>query len=138
MFALWMDRTTQTVLDELRLTGKYVDWVARAAAQERLLEGATSESDRTAAARIPLDELLAEHQRWTGRGIDIDTASWAEEAGYHTLSNLKMELSRSRAARGALLRLLADSMPAEDDETQTQAAPAAGNGGWSSSNGNAV
>ena len=138
MFALWMDRTTQTVLDELRLTGKYVDWVARAAAQERLLEGATSESDRTAAARIPLDELLAEHQRWTGRGIDIDTASWAEEAGYHTLSNLKMELSRSRAARGALLRLLVDSMPAEDGETQPQAAPAAGNGGWSPSNGNAV
>jgi hypothetical protein len=120
MLAMWMDRTTQTVLDELRLTGKYVDWVARAAAQERLLEK-RAESEQAWAAGIPLEDVLAEHEQWTGCGIDIDPEAWAEEAGYHSLSNLKMELSRAGAARRALLELLADSVPGEEDVNRLSA-----------------
>jgi len=38
LLAMWMDRSTKLILDELRLRGDYATWVERAAAQERLLQ----------------------------------------------------------------------------------------------------
>jgi len=110
LLALWMDRSTKTVLDELRLRGSYPEWMARAAAQERLLGTEKAREDHSAAIRTPLEELLAEHREWTECRIDVDAASWAEEAGFHSDGNLKMELSRAKAARLALLELLAEAV----------------------------
>ncbi|WP_437587684.1 TfuA-like protein [Sorangium sp. So ce1000] len=113
LLALWMDRTTKVTLDELRLSNRYAEWAARAATQERLLARAKTPGDHAGALRIPLEELLSEHQKWTDCRVHIDASTWAEEAGFHSESNLRMELSQARAARRALLELLSASMPDE-------------------------
>lgn len=106
LLALWMDRTSKVVLDELRLGGRYAEWARRAAAQESLLALDGTLDDRDGARREPLADLVAEHQRWTGLRVDIDPAAWAQEAGFHTEGNFRMELSRSRSARRSLMQLL--------------------------------
>jgi len=110
LFALWMDRTTKVVLDELKLKDRYTEWAARAAAQESLLEIDGVLDDRDGAARAPLAELVAEHQQWTECRVDISPAAWAQEAGFHTEGNFRAELSRSRTARRALMQLLVPAM----------------------------
>lgn len=126
LYAMWMDRTTKLNLDELRLKGTYPEWVARAAAQELLLEGQDQHAERTWNS---LEELAAEHREWTDCNIDLDAVAWAEEAGFHTDGNLKMELSRAKTARLAVLRMLADAAPSEErsgdpaDQTTAPAQP---------------
>lgn len=111
MIAMWMERTSKVILDELRLQDQYTDWAARAATQERLL----AQTAHTDTSRIPIQDLVAEHSEWSGCSIDIDPVEWAEEAGFHTIGNLKMELTRASRMRHALLELLAAS--SADEET---------------------
>jgi hypothetical protein len=127
MFALWMDRTTQLILDELRLTGRYEEWTARAASQERLLQSELAKEDYNEATWTSLDDLLKEHQEWTDCRVDIDVTTWAEEAGFHTDGNLKMELARSRAARRVLMELLASPV-AQGNGSRTQSTKPEGGG----------
>jgi hypothetical protein len=115
--AMWMERTSKVILDELRLKNRYTEWLARAAAQERLLE--TVDPDGCLdASRVAFPDLIAEHCDWTECRIDTDPTEWAEEAGFHSKGNLKMELSRASIARRAMLELLAQSSPECDDEDQ--------------------
>ena len=107
--AMWMTRTSKVILDELRLKNGYVAWVARAAAQERILESNLEQDGHGGMSRATLQELLDEHRTCTECVIDMDAAAWAEEAGFHTEGNLKMEVTRASAARRVLLELLASS-----------------------------
>jgi hypothetical protein len=111
MIAMWMERTSKVILDELHLQDQYSDWAARAAMQERLL----ASTGHRYTSRIPIQDLIAEHREWSGCSIDIDPVEWAEEAGFHTIGNLKMELTRASRMRHALLELLAASSADEDN-----------------------
>ncbi len=117
IMTLWMERTSKVILDELRLRNKYTEWVARAAAQERLLEH-TAHHGHCDASRIALQELAAEHCEWTECRIDIDLTEWAEEMGFHTTGNLKAELIRASIARRAMLELLAQATPESYESKQ--------------------
>lgn len=98
----WAGRTTKVILDEVRLQGRYVDCVSQAAAQQRLLEGQEHEE-----TDYSLEELVQDQQAWTDYKISKDLLAWAEEAGFHDAAELKTALSRAKAARQALLELLA-------------------------------
>ena len=106
IIANWMERTVPAILDELRLAGTYERWADRAAAQERLLHS-RGDIDPHAALTQSLDELVAEHEEWSGRTFPVEPRTWAEEAGFHSPDNLRAELKRARAARRAMLELLA-------------------------------
>jgi hypothetical protein len=109
LIAMWMERTSKVVLDELRFKDQYTEWVARAAAQERLLVSAASQ-EQIDTSRVSVPDLVAEHCAWTECSIDIDSAEWAEEAGFHSIGNLKMELG----AKPAGFELLADSTSGDE------------------------
>jgi hypothetical protein len=122
MIAMWMERTSKVILDELRLKNEYAEWVARAAAQDRLLRSNGCQT-RLNGTHLSLKELVAEHQDWSDSPIDIDPEEWAQEAGFHTMGNLKMELLRASEARRALLELLADSTDGEPESVPAAAYP---------------
>jgi hypothetical protein len=110
LMAMWMERTTKVVLDELRLRGSYVYWADKTSVQERLIQRVKAYDGPDGHPDISMEELLLEHAEWTDCRIDIDPAVWSEEAGFHSVGNLKMELLRSRMARRALLELLAEAV----------------------------
>ena len=109
ILARWMERTTQVVLDELRLADRYVSWAERAAVQESLLAG-DSDSLWVEGGFPPLDALVDEHAEWTGVLPAVPLEQWAEEAGFHGLGNLRIELARAGRAREKMLKLLAETM----------------------------
>jgi hypothetical protein len=111
MIAMWMERTSKIILDELRLHDQYPEWAARAATHERLL----ASSPNLDMSSISFRDLVSEHSEWSDCSFDIDPLEWAEEAGFHTMGNLKMELTRGSRARHVLLELLANSTTGEDD-----------------------
>lgn len=107
--ARWMERTTQVVLDQLRLEDRYVGWAERTAAQESLL-AQDSEPRSSNGASPPLDALLEEHAVWTGVRPTGALEDWAEEIGFHSVGNLRVELARASRAREKMLKLLAETM----------------------------
>jgi len=109
ILARWMERTTQVVLDELRLADRYVNWAERAAVQESLLAG-DSDSLWIEGGFPPLAALVDEHADWTGVLPPVPLEQWAEEAGFHGLGNLRIELARAGRAREKMLKLLAETM----------------------------
>jgi len=129
LMAMWMERTSKVILDELRLKGQYPEWAERAAAQERLLNESLGHDGHMDTSRIPLQDLAAEHCEWTERGMDIPLEDWAEEAGFHTIGNLKMELSRASSARRAMLELLARTACDDGDAQDSHLHAASGAGG---------
>jgi hypothetical protein len=113
LYARWTQRSTSIYLDQLRLEGRYREWAERAAGHERLIEFGGS-GDTYTDWMHKTDDLLAEHQSWTDVCVDADTTTWAEDAGFHSKRDLKLELLRARAARITLLRTLAEQ--ADDDD----------------------
>jgi hypothetical protein len=107
LVASWLQRTTKLLLDELRVDGQYEQWADRAAAQERLLRRRWQD-EYPELGRRPLHDLLEEHEEWTGRPAPADPVAWAQEAGFHSVDTLRIELARARAARLSLLELLAE------------------------------
>ena len=107
LIANWMGRTTKVLLDELRLDGRYPEWLHRTAAQERVLRARPDLDERTP-IQMPLDDLVEEHVEWSGRRLPVEARRWAEEAGFHTADNLRAELKRARTVRQALLHVLAE------------------------------
>jgi hypothetical protein len=113
--ARWMDRNTKLVLDQLRLENRYTEWADRAACHEQLVKAGQETLDAVDQLRISMKELLADHQDWTDFQMDADVSIWAEDVGFHTRGNLKMELLRAKIARMSLLNLLAESTRAAAD-----------------------
>jgi hypothetical protein len=123
--ARWMERNTKHVLDELRLRNTYAEWAERAASQERLLQSAGLGFRQVLQGRISTEELLEDHQEWTDFRLDIDPSAWAEEAGFHNMAQMQMELYRAMVARATMLRrvarLLDDPLPSPGAERGTEA-----------------
>lgn len=93
------ERTTRLVLDELRLRGEY-EAVARAAAeQERILEEHHQDFKETSFRDLSTRDLVLAHLRVTPCRMHVHYKAWAEEAGFHTTEDLRVELLRARLAR---------------------------------------
>lgn len=127
LIAMWMERNSKILLDELRLKNRYAEWAARAASHEKLVDFMSSRGQFDA-GRIPIKDLIEEHCAWNEGRIDLDPADWAEEAGFHSIGNLKLELARANMARRAMLELLERSAPEGDEgdegEDEPQSHPA--------------
>jgi hypothetical protein len=92
-----------------------------------LLQSELSKEDYDEATWRSLSDLVKEHQEWTDCRVDIDVTTWAEEAGFHTDGNLKMELAKAKAARRVLMELLA-SPPAKGNGPRPQSSKPVGAG----------
>lgn len=113
------ERTTRIVLDELRLVGRYEDVARDAAAQERILEDHHQDFKETSFANLDTNQLVIDHLRATDCKMPVHARLWSEEAGFHTPTDLRVELLRARLVRELRARLaqslvdgLADDQPA--------------------------
>ena len=93
------ERTTKTVLDELRLRNRYERNADEAAEQERILREHYPYFQETDPAELPWQQLVVEHLRETECRMEVAAPMWAEEAGFHDLAELSIELQRARLAR---------------------------------------
>lgn len=97
----WIDKNAKLVLDELRLRDTYEEWAGRAALNERLAAVAAATFEEPE-GEMSLIDLLQHQLQETGISIDRPVNAWAEEAGFQTVEDLRIELLRSRAARAVL------------------------------------
>ena len=106
------ERTTKTVLNELRLRNRYEQYADEAAEQERILRTHYPNMQETAPEDMPWETLVVEHLRETDAKIELPAPLWAEEAGFRDLGELVIELLRARTARrhtrDLVTRLLSD------------------------------
>ncbi len=94
-----MERTTRLVLDELRLRGQYESAAAAAAQQEHIVEEQHPDFRESGFRDLSLQHLIVDHLRATPWRPDVHYRIWSEEAGFHTLNDLHVELLRARLAR---------------------------------------
>jgi hypothetical protein len=96
----YLERTTQDVLDELRLRGRYPETADAAASQQAVLAGAHPDfegrGDDTA-----LVDLIRDHARETRWRPSVGLDVWAFESGFKDVSDVRYELVRARLARQA-------------------------------------
>jgi hypothetical protein len=116
IYSRWTERTTRLLLDYLRWENRYDDWAQKAAAQVSLLQISDQPLTGVDVWRVRTLDLLDEHQEWSYLRVDTELSQWAEEAGFHTKRDFKLELLRAKAARHALLRLLGDQLGPETEE----------------------
>lgn len=108
IYARWTERTTRFVLDYLRWENRYEEWAQKAATQERLFRASDQSLKGIDPWLASTSDLVAEQQEWSDLRVDTDLQQWAEEAGFHSKRDLKMELLRARIARRKLLSLLGE------------------------------
>jgi hypothetical protein len=94
-----VERTTRLVLDELRLHGDYEGAASAAAQQERILDEHHPNFKERGFRDLSLEQLLIDHLRSTRCDMHVNYKPWAEEAGFHMLTDLRVELLRARLAR---------------------------------------
>lgn len=87
------------LLDELRLTGRYVDAKRQAAAAEQAARAADPGYDRRSAETDDLADLAAEQATATGWRLDTDVREWADEVGFKDRDDFYITLLRARLAR---------------------------------------
>ncbi len=95
----FMERTTHIVLDELRLRGDYPRMAAMASQQEQILHEHHQLFTETSYNEIRTRDLVIEHLRATPCRMDAPYKVWADDAGFHTTGDLRIELLRARLAR---------------------------------------
>lgn len=101
----YLERTTQDVLDELRLRGRYPGAADAAAQQQSMLDAAhpdfTSSVDET-----DLVELVRGHARATAWRPTVGLDVWAFENGFKDVHDVRFELVRAKLARAASAQAL--------------------------------
>jgi hypothetical protein len=116
----FMERTSKLVLDELRLRGQYEDAAAKAAAQERVLAENYQYFRETSFHELSTRDLVVDHLRSTPCRMDTHYAHWSEEAGFHRVEDLRVQLLRAKLARefvnGEVARALATTGAAEGSQ----------------------
>jgi hypothetical protein len=120
------ERTTRIVLDELRLTGHYEQVAREAAAQERIIEEHHQDFKETSFAGLDTNQLVIDHLRATDCKMPVHARLWSDEAGFHTPTDLRVELLRARLVRELRARMarslaegLADSPAGTSVETRS-------------------
>lgn len=105
-----MEKQTPALLDELRLRGDYPEIAAQAALQHHLCGKAEEALDHG----LDLRQLAQE----AGVGIPGKLADWSFMAGFRTLDDLRLALTRSKKARAMMREMLeAISDPPEPPES---------------------
>ncbi|MDB4949485.1 MAG: hypothetical protein JWM27_2134 [Gemmatimonadetes bacterium] len=94
-----LERTCKTVLDELRLRGQYEEQARRAASQERVLAEHFPYFRETSFAELTTRDLVIDHLKSTPCRMDTAYPVWAEDAGFHRVEDLRVQLLRARVAR---------------------------------------
>jgi hypothetical protein len=94
-----IERTTRLVLDELRLRGEYKTAATAAAHQEQILDEHHPDFRQFGFHDLSFEQLIVDHLRATHCAMRVHYKEWAEEAGFHTLLDLQVELLRARLAR---------------------------------------
>jgi hypothetical protein len=102
----YLERTTQDVLDELRIRGRYPAVADAAATQQSLLDAAhpdfTFRGDDT-----ELLELIRRQARETGWRPTVPLDVWAFENGFKDVYDVRFELVRAKLAREAMAEAMA-------------------------------
>lgn len=102
----YLERTTQDVLDELRLRGRYPAVADAAANQQSVLEAAhpdfTFRGDDT-----ELVDLIRQQARDTGWRPTVPLDVWAFENGFKDVYDVRFELVRAKLAREAMAEAMA-------------------------------
>jgi|HubBroStandDraft_1064217.scaffolds.fasta_scaffold00043_24 hypothetical protein len=106
------ERTTQPVLDELRLRGRYEETARDAAFFARVAE--LHFGDFGQEPEIAMDLLVLDHIRATGLALDTNYGDWAVEAGFRDVHDLRVDLLRSRVVRRVLAEVSAEAAAALD------------------------
>jgi hypothetical protein len=117
-----IERTTHLVLDELRLGGRYEAAASAAAEQERILHEHHPDFKEAGFRDLSLQQLVIDHLRSTACDMRVHYKHWAEEAGFHLLVDLRVELLRARLAREHATRL-ADALANMIDSPDSPADP---------------
>jgi hypothetical protein len=104
------ERTTRLVLDELRLRGEYTEHARAAAAQEQILAEQHQLFESTSFEDLPTRTLVLDHLRATRCRMDAHYRVWAEDAGFHSPGDMRVELLRARLAREHRARVGAELM----------------------------
>lgn len=109
-------KLVKPLLDELRLSGTYEAWAARARALHRF---APVEADSGSAAvdRERLEQLELDQLRAGGWRPDVPLTAWTEEAGFTSRADLAAELARHHEEREARRRARATLALLFPDET---------------------
>jgi hypothetical protein len=96
----YLERTTQDVLDELRVRGRYPVVADAAGDQQGMLDAAhpdfTSSADET-----DLLDLIRDQARDTGWRPTVSLDVWAFENGFKDVYDVRFELVRAKLARAA-------------------------------------
>jgi hypothetical protein len=101
----YQERTVKPVLDELRLRGEYPARAAAAAEFNAVVEDlGPPTADEDAGDWM---DLWGDHMRATGCRPDAHFTVWAEDAGFHTLHDLRRELANARRVRETVRRRVA-------------------------------
>ncbi len=106
---LVMLRSARVLLDELRLENRFEEWLERAAEEEKIVSQHADYFKEMGQTDVDLRQLLIDHLNATGLRMNMRVDEWAEEAGFHTVTDLKMELLRTRLARELLQSAIAEA-----------------------------
>jgi hypothetical protein len=102
----YLERTTQDVLDELRLRGHYPAMADAAASQQALLSSMYRDLEYVGDA-APLPELVREQARTTPWRPTVALDVWAFENGFKDVFDVQYELVRAKLARQARAAVMA-------------------------------
>jgi hypothetical protein len=117
----YLERTTQDVLDELRVRGRYPTVADAAGNQQSMLDAAhpdfTSRGDEA-----DLLELVRGQARATGWRPTVSLDVWAFENGFKDVYDVRFELVRAKLARDASADAMAalTASPADLDEMDSR------------------
>jgi len=106
------ERTTRLVLNELRIRGDYAASAVAAAAQERILAEQHQLFEATSFEDVSTRALVVDHLRATPCRMDTHYRVWAEDAGFHSPGDMRVELLRARLAREYRGRMEAELLDA--------------------------
>lgn len=96
----YLERTTQEVLDELRVRGRYPAIADAAAYQQEVLLAAHPDFEHRG-DDASLVDLVKDHARQTGWRPTVALDTWAFENGFKDIFDVRYELVRAKLARQA-------------------------------------
>jgi hypothetical protein len=99
MIRKYMERNTRLILDELRLENRYSEVAESAGISERIISQRLSQFVETSRSEVSLRDLLHDHFSTTNCVIDTDIVTWSEEAGFHSVNDLRIALLKARLVR---------------------------------------
>ena len=114
----YLERTTQEVLDELRLRGEFPEVADSAARQKEILQ-ATRDDTELLHDDSTLVELIREHARHSRWRPKVDIGTWAFESGFKDITDVQYELIKAKLARHALVSIIGTLQGSESGDARS-------------------